>query len=133
MKLAISDRLGPGIALDDLEVVRFAVMLRLSAEDAEAARVERLRELLWAASVLTRALSTHMQHSLVNCCGSLGTSNLAVETVDLHRALTRYSELVRVVAADYRPIVRVSGEPLHDDARPLHGDRSMRLQSAEVA
>lgn len=128
MELVIPDRLAPGISLEDLEIVRDAVMLRSNTSEVEAERVERIRELLWAASVLTRALSTHMQHSLIDCCGTLGANDLAADTVNLHRALVRYGQLVRSVAADYRHAVRPG-----DDALPLYVDRAARRISAEVA
>ena len=119
MDLQIRDRLGPGISLEDLEVVCDAVILRFDAAEAETERVERMREVLWAASVLTRALSTHMQHSLVDCCGTLGSSDLPADTLALHRALVRYSQLVRSAAADYRPAVRPS-----EQVRAPHNDRT---------
>ena len=120
MDLQIRDRLSPGISLEDLEVVCDAVMLRFGAAEAETERIERMREVLWAASVLTRALSTHMQHSLVDCCGTLGNSDLPADTLALHQALVRYSQLVRSVAVAYRPAVRPSDRVLasHNDRKP---------------
>lgn len=94
-----------GIAAADLEVVSKAVMLRFDSREAEEARVNRMRELLWAASELTRALSVHTQHALVDCCGSHGISDLAMDTRSLHRALGRYETLVSAVAAEYRDTV----------------------------
>jgi hypothetical protein len=94
------------IDLRDLEVVADAVMLRLDDPGAEAQRVARMRELLWSASELTRALSLHTQHALVDCCGTHGNGNLAMDTVALHSALTRYAELIHHIAIEYRVVVQ---------------------------
>ena len=88
-----------------------------------------MRELIWAASIASRlCLSTHTQHCLVDCCGTLGTSDLPADTLALHRALVRYSQLVRSAAADYRPAVRPS-----EQVRAPHNDRTARRITADVA
>lgn len=97
------------LTLHELELVSEAVMLRLTDSDAEVARMSRMRELLWAASELTRALSLHTQHALVDCCGTHGTGDLAADTRTLHAALMRYSQLVRLVAAEYAPVIGERG------------------------
>ena len=80
-------------------------MLRVGDPDAEMVRVARMRELLWAASELTRALSMYTRHALVDCCGTHGTGDLAADTRMVHAALARYAELVCNLAEEYSPIL----------------------------
>lgn len=122
------DRSVTEVPFDDLDVVSRAVMLRLTEPAAEAQRVRGMRELLWASSELTRALSMHTQHALVDCSGTHGNGDLASDTRELHRALVTYARLVRGVAEEYRDVVRQDGRP----AREISELRVSR-RSAEVA
>lgn len=123
----MNDRSAVGIRLEDLEVMSEAIMLRLAESDQEALRVGRMRELLWVASELTRALATHTQHSLVDCCGTHGTGDLASDTRALHDALTRYAHLVHQAAVDYRPVVRPDA-----DVRMLRAERPQPRYAAKA-
>ncbi|HKG94551.1 MAG TPA: hypothetical protein VKA84_21740 [Gemmatimonadaceae bacterium] len=95
-----------GITLDDLETVSEAVMLRFPLRHAESHRIERMRELLDAASELNRALTQHTQHAVVHCRGSHGTGDLVADAGVLFDALATFGMVVRDVAAEYRSTVR---------------------------
>ncbi len=97
---------------DDLQVVAEAMMLRLQLRSTEARRIARMRELLAAATELSRALSSHTHHALVHCQGSHGTWDLERDTAALFDALSAYGALVHDVALEYRPIARGSVDPM---------------------
>lgn len=105
MEVQSNNRPAAGIALGDLKVASGAIMLRLSDAAQETSRIRQIREFLGCASELNLALSAYVRHGLVDCCGTHGTADLAVDTQALHRALDRYSTFVAVVAAEYRDIV----------------------------
>src|ERR671917_21202 len=90
------------IAYDDLAAINAVAMMRLPLRAAEAERLARMRQLLDAASDLSKALSAHTHCALVNCRGTYGAGSLDVEAEALARALREYAMLVRKVAADYR-------------------------------
>jgi hypothetical protein len=128
MEVSPNNRSGVGISLGDLETVSEAVMLRLDDPEQETLRVARMRELLWAASELTRALSIHTQHALVDCSGTHGNGDLATDTRALHRALGHYAHLVSEVAAGYRDLVpsapHAAGRSARHPARDMAEARS---------
>ena len=115
----LTDQLATQVPYEDIDVVSAAVMLRLPDSQAESRRVRRMRELLWSASELNRALAIHTQHALVDCSGSHGTGDLASDTRALHGALVRYAQLVRVVANEYRDVVRPDASTVEADLHPL--------------
>lgn len=96
------------ICRDDLLIVSAAMDLRYPLRAPESHRIERMRELLSAASELSRALAAHSQHSLVDCQGSHGMWDLAADAEALFDALAVYSGLVRHVATEYRSVFRDS-------------------------
>ena len=94
------------ISRDDLAVVADATDIRFPTRAAESRRIAHLRSMLAAASDLSRALSDHTRHSLVDCQGTHGTWDLARDVDDLYRALVAYSTSIQELAAEYRPVVR---------------------------
>ena len=94
------------ISRDDLAVVADATDIRFPTRAAESRRIAHLRGMLAAASDLSRALSDHTRHSLIDCQGTHGTWDLARDVDDLYRALVAYSTSIEELAAEYRPVVR---------------------------
>ena len=94
------------ISRDDLAVVADATDIRFPTRAAESRRVAHLRQMLAAASDLSRALSEHTRHSLIDCQGTHGTWDLARDVDDLYRALVVYSAAIQELAGEYRPVVR---------------------------
>jgi hypothetical protein len=89
------------IAREDLDALAELASMRLPLRAPESRRVERMRTLLVASSELCRALSAHTHCALVNCQGSYGTGSLQEEGEALFTALSRYSELLHELVADY--------------------------------
>lgn len=125
MEAQSNDRLAAGIPLGDLKVASGAIMLRLADAAQETSRINQMRDFLGCASELNLALSVYVRHALVDCCGTHGTADLAVDTQALHRALDRYSTFVAVVAAEYGDIVLANQNLTH--VRPV------RSRSRDVA
>jgi hypothetical protein len=101
------------ISLDDLTLVSEAVMLRHPHRAAEQRRIARIRELLGAATQLSRALTLHTQHALVNCQGSHGIADPVSDAAALHEVLAAYAVVLREVASECRPIVRAPSRAVH--------------------
>lgn len=94
------------LSREDLAVVADATVIRFPTRAAECRRVARMREMLAAASDLSRALSDHTQHSLVDCQGTQGAWDLARDVDTLYGALTAYCASMQKLAAEYRQVVR---------------------------
>ena len=106
------------ISRDDLAVVADATDIRFPTRAAESRRVARMREMLATASDLSRALTDHTRHSLIDCQGTHGTWDLARDVDDLYRALVAYSTSIQELAEEYRQVVRGPARIPEDAATP---------------
>ncbi|MEO5816088.1 MAG: hypothetical protein ABIT20_12500 [Gemmatimonadaceae bacterium] len=86
----------------DLAVVARVVTARLPLREGETRRLARMRQLLASAGELNRTLATHTHHSLVNCQGSHGVGDIAVDTNALFEALAEFAVLIHDTADAYR-------------------------------
>ena len=111
------------ISRDDLAVVADATDIRFPTRAAESRRIARLRTMLATASDLSRALSDHTRHSLIDCQGTHGTWDLARDVDDLYRALVAYSTSIQELAEEYRPVVRGPARIPDDVTIPAQGEK----------
>jgi hypothetical protein len=85
-----------------------------------------MRLLLASAGELNRTLATHTHRALVNCQGSHGVGDIAVDTNALFEALANYAALIRETADAYRWLntadadVEVSLDARHDSTAERH-------------
>jgi hypothetical protein len=86
---------------EDLKTVAELVTMRFPLRAPETRRVVRLRSLLAATAEVNRSLSTFLEHALVHCHGTAGTSDLTADTVALDQALRSFSAEIASVAHDY--------------------------------
>jgi hypothetical protein len=86
---------------EDLKTVAELITMRFPLRGPETRRVARLRSLLAATAEVNRSLSTFLEHALVHCHGSAGTSDLSADTIALDQALRTFSTEVESVARDY--------------------------------
>jgi hypothetical protein len=89
------------IDTEHLRTVAELITMRYPLRGPETRRVARLRSLLGAASEVNRSLSIFLEHALVHCHGTAGTSDLTADTVALDQALRAFSVEVESVARDY--------------------------------
>ena len=101
-------RLERAITIDegDLAIIARAIALRCPAPDADAARAARMRALVEVTAQLNRMLATYARHALVNCQGTVGASDLDLDTRLLAEALRDFCGEIRTVAADYADVMR---------------------------
>ena len=100
------------VKTEDLKTVAELVTMRFPLRAPETRRVVRLRSLLAATSEVNRSLATFLEHALVHCHGSAGTSDLSADTAALDQALRNFSAEIASVAHDYDGAVnrpRMSG------------------------
>jgi hypothetical protein len=109
----------PSLSLEDLLSITRIGLLRLPTREAEAKRVRLMRSLVAAEAELNHALGAHARCFLVNCQGSHGTGNLALEAARLHTALTRYVRLVHETMQACGPL---SDDPPDAGKRAASGD-----------
>jgi hypothetical protein len=86
---------------EDLKTVAELVTMRFPLRGPETRRVARLRGLLAATAEVNRSLSTFLEHALVHCHGTAGTSDLSADTVALDHALRTFSAEIADVAREY--------------------------------
>ena len=91
----------------DLQTVAELITMRFPLRAPETRRVARLRGLLAATTEVNRTLSTFLEHALVHCQGTAGTSDLSADTMALDQALRNFSAEVASVACDYDDAVNV--------------------------
>jgi len=106
------------IALDDLQIVAHAFLLRLPLRTPEARRVARLRELLEISSELGRQLAAQTHCGRVHCQGSHGTGDLHADTAALYGTLAAFGALTRAIADEYRHLVDEAVPPAFDGRTP---------------
>jgi hypothetical protein len=100
------------VRAEDLKTVAELITMRFPLRAPETRRVARLRSLLAATAEVNRSLSTFLEHALVHCHGTAGTSDLSADTVALDQALRNFSSEVASIAHDYDDAVnrqRMSG------------------------
>jgi hypothetical protein len=115
------------VTTEDLKTVAELVTMRFPLRVPESRRVARLRTLLAATSEFSRSLSTFLEHALVHCHGTAGTSDLSADTAALDQALRNFSTEIASVAHDYDAAVnstRVCG--LEDPSAELAAIRDFR-------
>jgi hypothetical protein len=113
------------VTTEDLRTVAELVTMRFPLRAPETRRVARLRSLLAATAEVNRSLSTFLEHALVHCHGTAGTSDLSADTVALDQALRSFSAEIADVAREYDGAVnqsRTSG--LEDPAAELAAIRN---------
>jgi hypothetical protein len=86
---------------EDLKTVAELVTMRFPLRAPETRRVARLRSLLTATAEVNRSLSTFLEHALVHCHGTAGTSDLSADAAALDHALRTFSAEIASVAHDY--------------------------------
>lgn len=107
------------ISREDLDTLAQVALLRLPLRHAEARRLDRMHTVLVAAGELCRTMSAQTHCALVNCRGTHGAGSLPHETEAFFEALTKYAQLVRDVAGEYRGLTLDAPPPaLEPDARP---------------
>ena len=89
------------VKTEDLKTVAELVTMRFPLRAPEMRRVARLRGLLAATAEVNRSLSTFLEHALVHCHGTAGSSDLSADTTALDQALRNFSVEVASVAHDY--------------------------------
>lgn len=89
------------VKTQDLQTVAELITMRFPLRAPETRRVARLRGLLAATTEVNRTLSTFLEHALVHCHGTAGTSDLTADTMALDQALRTFSAEVASVAYDY--------------------------------
>jgi hypothetical protein len=89
------------VRTEDLKTVAELVTMRFPLRAPETRRVVRLRSLLAATAEVNRSLSTFLEHALVHCHGTAGTSDLSADTAALDQALRSFSAEIASVAHDY--------------------------------
>lgn len=126
LPLGLEMSLSAGISREDLQIVAEMAVMRLPLRAPEQRRVSRIRELLAAEAELGRAVSAHTQHALINCQGSHGAANLVDDTTTLFQALVSYAALLKLVAAEYRGLVR-DAEPHRPVVRQFESSQPLQL------
>ena len=122
------------VKTDDLKTVAELVTMRFPLRAPETRRVARLRSLLAATAEVNRSLSTFLEHALVHCHGTAGTSDLSADTAALDHALRTFSAEIGSIARDYDDAVNrpcISG--LEDPAAELAARRDLMPWQAQAS
>ena len=93
------------VKTDDLKTVAELITMRFPLRAPETRRVARLRTLLAATAEVNRSISTFLEHALVHCHGTAGSSDLSADTAALDQALRNFSAEIASVANDYEGAV----------------------------
>lgn len=91
---------------DDLAVVAALASMRFHQRAPEVQRAARLRDIMAAAAELSKALARYVQNAGIVAETPRLERDLAPDAMRAYEALDQFASLVRVVAAEFRTVVR---------------------------
>lgn len=90
---------------EDLHRIARLVRLRMPHEPEERRRLDRMHQVLRAASEMNRSLSTFLQHAMVDCHGTTGAADIDADAAALADAMGTFAAQLDHVTAEYRAVL----------------------------